>query len=369
VVAAVLVCAASAARVGALAAEGAPSRCRPAPAVPGVTEGESLPGTVAPSVGVLRAVLLFVHAADAPPDDSVAAPRELIDSAGAWFRSVSYGRLEFRVETVPRWLPLPARSPEYVADAGRYLADAVAAADPYVDFSEFDVVYIAPSSRTPTTATSAILNGFGVRADGRDVRFWVPFGAGFAEQGYEWLLLHETGHLLGLPDLYVRGASSTFHRWDLMAARYPSELFAWHRWKLGWIDEGQVVCVTGRANRVVTLTPVERAGGTKALFVKRGSRVLAAEVRARAGYDRTLCETGVLVYEVDQTPFRRAPIHIHPARPDGKAPARDCSGQWNAPLELGRREVSTLRLPHLSVRLELLARLRDGSYRIRLTSS
>ena len=367
-VAAVLVCAASAARVGALAAEGAPSRCRPAPAVPGVTEGESLPGTVAPSVGVLRAVLLFVHAADAPPDDSVAAPRELIDSARAWFRSVSYGRLEFRVETVPRWLPLPARSPEYVADAGRYLADAVAAADPYVDFSEFDVVYIAPSSRTPTTATSAILNGFGVRADGRDVRFWVPFGAGFAEQGYEWLLLHETGHLLGLPDLYVRGAAGTFHRWDLMAARYPSELFAWHRWKLGWLDPSQVVCISGRTTRVVTLSPLERPGGRKAIFVRRGRRVFAVEVRAHIGYDRTLCETGVLVYEVDQTPFRSAPIRIYGAQPDRSSPRKDCSAQWNAPLEIGRREVRTLRLPHLGVRLVLLGKQADGSYRVRVVS-
>ncbi len=334
-----------------------------------MTEGESLPGTVAPSVGVLRAIMLLVHASDAPPDESIAEPRSLIDSAAAWFRTVSYGQLDFRVETVPRWLSLPARSTEYVADAGRYLRDAVAAADPYVDFSRIDVVYLAPASRTPSTSTSAILNGFGVRADGREIRLWVPLAAGFAGTGDAATLLHETGHLLGLPDLYLAGSPSSFHRWDLMAARWPSELLAWHRWKLGWIDESQIVCVTGRTNRVVTLTPVERAGGTKAVFVKRGSRVLAAEVRARAGYDRTLCETGVVVYEVDQTPFRRAPVRIHPARPDGKAPARDCSGMWNAPFELGRGEVGVFRTPALGLRLVLLARLGDGSYRVRVTAS
>jgi len=334
-----------------------------------VTEGESLPGTVAPSTGTLRAVLLLVHAADAAPDESVAAPESLIDDASAWFRAVSYRRLDFRVETVPRWLSLPARSTEYEADAARYLADAVAAADPYVDFSKVDVVYLAPASRTPSTSTSAILNGFGVRADGREIRLWVPLAAGFAGTGDAPTLLHETGHLLGLPDLYLAGSPSTFHRWDLMAARWPSELLAWHRWKLGWIDQGQVVCVTGHTRRVVTLTPVERAGGTKALFVRRGNRVLAVEVRARAGYDRTLCETGVVVYEVDQTPFKRAPIRIHPARRDGKAPARDCSAQWNAPFEIGRGEERVFRLPSWGLRLELLARLRDGSYRVRLTSS
>jgi len=173
----------------------------------------------------------------------------------------------------------------------------------------------------------------------------------------------------GFPTSTSRAPPSTFHRWDLMAARWPSELLTWHRWKLGGIDQGQVVCVTGRTKRLVTLTPIERAGGTKALFVKRGNRVVAAEVRARAGYDRTLCETGVVVYEVDQTPFKRAPIRIHPARPDGKAPARDCSGMWNAPFDLGRGEVRVFRLPSWGLRLELLARLRDGSYRVRLTSS
>ena len=366
-VAAVLACAASAAR-GLTAVAAAPASCDPAPAVPGVTEGRSLAGTVAPSGGTLRAVLLLVQTTDTPPDASTAPPAELLDAASSWFRSVSYGRLALEVETVPRWLPLPASSTEYLADPGRYLADAVAAADPYVDFSRVDVVYLAPAAGTPETQTSAILNGFGVRADGRDVRFWVPFDAGFAEQDDEWLLLHETGHLLGLPDLYVRGAAGTFHRWDLMAARYPSELFAWHRWKLGWLDPTQVVCISGRTTRVVTLSPLERPGGRKAIFVRRGRRVFAVEVRAHIGYDRTLCETGVLVYEVDQTPFRSAPIRIYGAQPDRSSPRRDCSAQWNAPLEIGRREVRTLRLPHLGVRLVLLGKQADGSYRVRVVS-
>jgi M6 family metalloprotease-like protein len=203
---------------------------------------------VAPSVGELRAVLLLVNAADAPPDASVSPPQEMIDAAAAWFRAVSYGRLEYRVETPPRWFALPGSSTQYAGDYGRYLRDAVAAADPYVDFSRFDVVYLSPSSRTPVTNPAvAVLNGFGVRADGKEIRLWIPFGAGFAaESGEPGNLLHETGHLLGLPDLYSPNAISTFHRWDIMAARWPSELLAWHRWKLGWIDESAIVCSSFR---------------------------------------------------------------------------------------------------------------------------
>jgi M6 family metalloprotease-like protein len=356
--------------VGVSSPDGAGSRaCLPALTVPGVTEGRSEHGTVAPSIGVLRAALLLVHAADAPPDDSVAVAPETFDASEAWFRAVSFGRLELRVEMTPRWLPLPRRSAEYVADGERYLRDAVAAADPHIDFSRIDVVYLSPSSRTPATATSAILNGFGTRADGKEVRFWIPFGAGFAAEASEpYLLVHETGHLLGLPDLYSRGAPSTFHRWDVMAARWPAELFAWHRWKLGWLEPGQVVCMAGRpATRTVTLAPVERPGGTKAVFVKRGGRILAVEVRAREGYDRTLCETGVLVYEVDQTQFKRTPVHLYEAQTGRNPPEGTCGARWNAPFDSAQGEVRTLRLT--GVRVAVLARRPDGSYRVRVVTA
>lgn len=364
-VAACLACTASAASVAAPFEDAAgPSECLLAPTVPGVTEGRSLPGTVAPSVGTLRAVLLLVHAADSLPDDSVAAPNELIDSASAWFRSVSYGRLDLRVETVPRWLPLPARSTEYVADAERYLADTVAAADPYVDFSEFDVLYIAPSSRTPATAASAILNGFGIRADGVEIRLWIPFPAGYADAGDVQTLVHETGHLLGLPDLYSRGSPALFHRWDVMAARWPAELLAWHRWKLGWLDSSAIVCLTGNTARTVMLSPIEQARGKRVVFVKRGRQMFAVEVREKSGYDASLCETGVLVYVVDQTPLKRAPVRIYAAQRDTQPPGRTCAVLWNAPFDVARSEVRSLQLPE--VRLELLERRPDGSFRIRV---
>jgi M6 family metalloprotease-like protein len=325
---------------------------------------------VAPSVGTLRAALLLVHASDAQPDDPASVARSTFDAAAAWFRAVSYGRLDFRVEPTPVSLPLPAASPVYAADPQRYLRDSVAAADPYVDFSQVDVVYLAPANRTPVASpTSAILNSLGVRADGTEVGLWIPFAPGFAaDEGAPPHLLHETGHLLGLPDLYVARVPATFHAWDIMAAaRWPTELLAWHRWKLGWLDESAIVCVTGRGSRTVTLTPIERPGGRKAIFVKRGARVLAIEVRAREGYDRALCETGVLVYAVDQTPFRRHPVQIYSAQSDRNPPPTNCASQWNAPFDVGRGERRRLTLQ--DARVEVLAKRPDGSYRVRVVSS
>jgi M6 family metalloprotease-like protein len=371
IVVAVLACAVHAASSSAVeGAIGATGPCAPlTPAVIGVTEGRSLPGTVAPSRGTLQAALLLVHPADSPPDQSVAPPTTMLDAAAAWFQAVSYGRLQFEVETPARWFALPDTSLEYLSDHASYLRDAVAAADPFVDFSKIDVVYLAPASGTPETRTSAILNGFGVRADGREIRLWVPWQAGFSDQANvdPFTLIHETGHLLGLPDLYSPNAASTFHRWDVMAARWPSELLAWHRWKLGWLDPGQIVCLAKPRRRTVTLRPIETAGGTKAVFVQRGTRMLAIEVRARLGYDRTLCDTGVLVYSVEQSQFKRAPVSIHAAQPDRSgAPRRDCAAKWNAPFDVARGEVRTYRLSSFGVRLDVLARRPDGSYRIRV---
>lgn len=342
------------------------SACLPAPTVPGATEGRSRPDTVAPSVGVLRAALLLVHASDASPEREEIA-RGKFEAATEWFRTVSYGRLELRVEATP-WLALPAPSSVYLTDPERYLRDAVAAADPHVDFSDVDIVYIAPARGTPVTnPPSAVLNSFGVRADGKEILLWISFGAGFAtEAGEPELLVHETGHLLGLPDLYLPFAPSTFNRWDVMAARWPSELLAWHRWKLGWLDARAIVCITGRrTSRTVTLTPIERPGGTKALFIERGRRILAVEVRAREGYDRTLCDSGVLVYAVDQTPFRRRPVQIYEARSSSRPPAGNCGGSWNAPFDRAPEEVANLNLT--GVRIEVLARLANRNYRVRAT--
>jgi M6 family metalloprotease-like protein len=339
--------------------------------VPGVTAGRSRPGTVAPSVGTLRAAFLLVHAADVSPEASVSGPQEMIQASRAWFRVVSYGELDFDVTTPPRWLPLPASSAEYAAAPARYLSDAVAAADPYVDFSRIDVVYLAPAAETPvTTSGYAVLNSFGVHADGREIRFWVPFEPAMATASAPGLLLHETGHLLGLPDLYVAGVQKSFHRWDLMAGsgRFPTELLAWHRWKLGWLDAREIVCITGRTRRVVTLTPLERPGGTKAVFVRRGTHVVALEVRQRTGYDTWVCSPGVLAYDVDQAPFKRGPVQIYAVRPDNAPHQGDCSPKWNAPLDIGRGETRRLDLSDWGVRIELLGRLRDGSYRVRVTT-
>ncbi len=340
--------------------------CAPRVTVAGVTAGAGLPGTVAPSSGELRAGQLLVDFPDVPARYPVSEHLAVVAPADAWFQTVSYSRLRLTVRSTQTWLRMPLRSSDYQSEPARLLSDAVTAADNDIDFSKVDIVYVVPVDGADLTSTSAVLNGFGVHADGVDIKFWIPWANGFGRNStYAGGLIHETGHLLGLPDLYQARRFRSFHRWDVMTDRWPSELFAWHRWKLGWLDLEQIACVPRAGARTMTLAPVERPGGVKAIVVPRGNHMLVAEVRQRIGYDIGRCDRGVLIYDVDMTPFKRAPITIHAAHGERERPA--CGPQWSAPSDIGRGEVGNFRLRTWGVRIELLARTAAGSYRVRVT--
>jgi hypothetical protein len=144
-------------------------------------------------------------------------------------------------------------------------------------------------------------------------------------------------------------------------------LFAWHRWKLDWLEPGQIVCLAGRGSREALVTPVERPGGVKALVYRTKSAAYVAEVRQRLAEDAHVCRPGVLMYAVklEATPNKPA-IRLLPARGDDPSRVGGCGPRWNATYGIGRGEVSRLRIG--SVQFTVRAALPDGSYRIRVSN-
>jgi M6 family metalloprotease-like protein len=338
----------------------------------GVGEGRNDSDQMPPWVGELRIAMLFVEFPDAA---GTSAPKDIhkgyVPAVVDWYRTVSYGRLRIEVAPVFRWLELPHPSSYYAA--GRFdevARDAVGLADPQADFFGVDALYLVP-------ARSAALGPLGVGIYGR------PIGIDGADiRGEAWLMtdgdavgnvpyaVHETGHLLGLPDLYVTGSRSSFHLWDTMAtggtAPAIGGMFAWHRWKLEWLDAGQVACLGGRGSRTATITPLERAGGVKALVVRRGDAAYVAEVRQPLAEDAGICRGGVLLSAVDLSrPAKRWALRLLAPRPDNPRRWARCGPRWNATLRPGPKEVSTLRVG--PVRFRVLAAEPDGSYRVRAT--
>jgi M6 family metalloprotease-like protein len=311
----------------------------------------------------VRAVMLFVdfpnaRAEDnAAPYDDTAAYHDFLAPGADWLRRSAYGRLSLQITPVRKWFRMSRPDADYgivrtmpLATQMRYIREAVALADADVDFSAYDLVYVVPSRNAGNIALSPAYVDAGeepITADGAAVRHGVTFGRDMWNWGFK-ILVHETGHTFGLPDLYFEPGDThaAVRGWDLMgniAGRAP-ELLAWHKWKLGWLRDRQVDCVTEPGTTEHRIAAVERAGGTKAVVVRTGeTTAYVIESRRRIGHDVDACSTGVLVYAVD-SPLRsgQGPVRIVDATP-GSAETPDCRDLDVATLEIGG--ASTLSLP------------------------
>lgn len=345
--------------------------CAPPLVSRGVGEGRNDPVHFPPTVGELPAVMLFVDFGDARATSDPAAVFEAaMPDVSEWYRTVSYERLRLTVTPIRRWLSVSTT----VAEARTNLEvglraaldEAVSLVDAEVDFSRYRALYVV----IPGEAFER-LGGIGVHISERPVR-----ADGASIHGHVWLhdeledreayVIHETGHVLGLPDLYVQRAPRTFHQWDVMAwgsGTRPGGMFAWHRWKLNWLEPRQVACFSGKGTLRATVSPVERPGGVKAIVFRTRRAAYVAEVRQRLAEDAGICKPGVLIYAVDF--YARSgsnDIRLVEARPTRAATLRKCGPQAAAPFGVGRGEVS--RISVFGLRFEVLAALPDGSYRV-----
>jgi M6 family metalloprotease-like protein len=263
--------------------------------------------------GTLRAAVILVDFSDAP---SSGTSSELVqgwlETGAKWLHTSSYGRLRVILQPATGWLRMPQPAASYGYARGltfeahrRYIGDAIAAADPTFDFSQTDIVYVV-AAKTDLISFSPTLRaapGTFV-ADGRRLGPAVTFGLDAYTYG-RTIVPHESGHMLGLPDLYA--FSGEAHRfvgtWDLMGNVFmATDLFAWHRLKLGWLDANQVVCARKGRSTKVMLRPLGTNGGKKAVFVRTGPTTgLLVENRHPVGNDSSICDRGALIYTVDSS--------------------------------------------------------------------
>ncbi|MFF7972743.1 M6 family metalloprotease domain-containing protein [Streptomyces sp. NPDC007905] len=351
--------------------------------------------------GSLDAVMVFLSFPDATPHTT---PDELVadhfPATSRFFEQASYGRFTLRPHPLRRWLRMPRPSSAYAIrrdwstdDRAAYLRDAFAVADKEVDFSRYDVVYFVADPDAPgvdSDATKVVNLDTPVHVDGTDVRRVVTV---FEKHPPDRLVLaHETGHMFDLPDLYHRpvdgkGDWDTYvGDWDLMGSQFglAPDLFAWHKWKLGWLDPRQVVCVRGARPTRLTLEPLAAgpgipvqgtAGapafglghGTKLAIVRTGpDSVLAFEARGSAGNDRVACRQGVLVYRVrGGAESGGGPVEVVDAHPRTEAcwensvypPLAD------APVSLGE----SFTVPGEGVKVEVEGRTTSGAWTVKIT--
>lgn len=300
------------------------------PRIEGLQEAATDYGRYVRPLGEVRAVMLFARFPDSTGEET---PEELYDllvpGAVEYFARTSYGRLSLQVTAVPRWIPMDARSDSGDYDCSRfethrrYIEEAVRTSDADVDFSPYDVIYVV-AARSPGTPNSPTLDadpGDGVRADGVEFGHAVTFGNDIRNDHWGWrVLVHEMGHVFGLPDLYGYAPASVHEYvggWDPMGLlTNASHYLAWHKAKLGWLDEDQIVVVRPDESVTRLVTPIERVGGTKLLVLPIGEdEAYAAEVRTRETTESDA--VGVLLYRVrTSVASGEGPVQVLPARDD-----------------------------------------------------
>ncbi|MDH2389259.1 M6 family metalloprotease domain-containing protein [Streptomyces sp. HNM0663] len=324
-----------------------------------------------PATGKRRVLTLFADFPDAPATEATQVYADHLAPAATWLRTASHGRLRLQMTSLHRWIRMPQDSTSYGFERGltfetheRYVRDAIAAADPYADFSRYDMVYIVPTRKATAIPFSPTYlydpAAPGVEADGARLKWAVTFGQDMWRWGHK-VVAHETGHTFGLPDLYAfTGDTHGFAGgWDVMgdiAGRAP-QFLGWHSWKLGWTRDRQVACVTGPERRTVRLTPVERPGGTKIAVIRTGeTTAYVAESRRALRNDEAACSAGVLIYRVDSaTPTGEGPVRVVNANPYAEPPA-GCTSLDMAAFAPGQSFTD----PDTGVRIDVLRGGRSG---------
>lgn len=271
------------------------------------------------------------------------------------YLQMSEGRMEVNATFLgdgTRWFRLPNPIQDYpqqwTSDFNSKLAqDAIDTVDSFVDFNQFDVMVMVFPDNPPIPVTKHQEYGFasiqhfnrgGSPSDPRNVfsdEGWVRNyvgGAGFFDdpQRPVWsYYVHEIGHMLSLPDWYMREANlgadyvgglaydiGPMSTWDAMSTQDgPSRTFsAWTRWLMGWLDDDRVVCydaneLRGNAPFDVRLVPLDiYEPGNKAIIIRTGEYTgLVIESRRPVFPDQDLfhwvkvgrAPRGLLVYSVD----------------------------------------------------------------------
>ncbi|MEV0487195.1 M6 family metalloprotease domain-containing protein [Streptomyces sp. NPDC050508] len=359
-----------------------------------MSEGIPTPGGYSRSTGTVHALTLMVDFSDAPGQGTaVDRYHEFFPKTQEWFAASSYGRLDYRPETpIDHWLRMPKPFRSYGIERGapfdpgyrQLVQDIVTAADPTVDFRQYDLLNVLVTPNAGPSALDTVLSVTFAGNTEAPVADGVPVsnasfvysrqddGSGtYSQTGYR-VLPHENGHVFGLPDLYTQEGGGAVGHWDIMSEDWgaDNDLLGWHKWKLGWLDPSQVNCAMTRGTSEYTLTPLERPGtdGARLIFVPLSRRTgYALEVRTHEGNDEAVCRPGVLIYKVEaDVDTGLGPVKVYDAHRDSGGCTRSPNVQAelsDAPFTAGE----SFNDPGKGIRVAVTGTDAAGNYRVTVT--
>jgi M6 family metalloprotease-like protein len=153
----------------------------------------------------------------------------------------------------------------------------------------------------------ATYDGITIRKYNINPAVWGTGGSSIARIG---VIAHETGHFLGILDLYDidsgSGAGSGIGSWGLMAnawgftggQNYPPHMCSWTKIQLGWLTPVDVQY--GLNN--ISATAVQNPNHPQVIRVTNGyfpNEYLLIENRQRIGFDGALRQGGLAIFHID----------------------------------------------------------------------
>jgi len=368
---------------------GSASRAPRFPARPlGVDHAEAVRQTLS---GTYKAVVILVQFSDMAADTinhTPAAFADLLFSVGThptgsfrdYYREVSRGQFDID-GIVTNWITAPRPYSQYANNLGGFgsaplnaqqlALDAIRAADPTVNFNQFDndgpdgipnsgdddgvvdalfIVHAGPGGEETDQDTDIwshkwVTPGGPAAVDGIFARHYTMEPERW-QNNSPWttagnlisvgVFCHEFGHVLGLPDLYDTSGSPTasagIGEWDVMGygvythrigeplASHPAHFSAWSKIALGWLQPVWVL----QDSLAVPIQPVESGGDVYRLWTNgsEDGEYFLVENRQPIGFDEGLVRSsiesatspqaahGLLIYHVDTGVFGNSnPAH------------------------------------------------------------
>ena len=196
-----------------------------------------------------------------------------MDSVRGYYQRASYSKLDIQTDVYGWYMAQKPRDQYKGAD--ELLREILATYDSQVDFSVYDadndgvldaihMLYISDKEDRSSMWISAVFSGPGFAADGvkiPSVSFINLLHGSWELRDACEIIIHETGHFLGLPDYYdtagnlftLEGGMNSF---DMMLNN-AGDMNAFSKFMLGWMDNVQIV---SSGEQVLTLRSVSEYG-------------------------------------------------------------------------------------------------------------
>ena len=275
--------------------------------------------TFIPTVGNRKTLVIFVDYLDLPFDPKQISEwkNNQIPTFKKFISSMSYGKLKYSVDVHEEIFHIDKTSISYNldtaqgqplkpnADMAGLIRDAIAVADPNIDFSQYEFFNVV----MPPTTNIGIEGTMGLPPDtiidGKKFNH-VSFGpiSEYVDDDRKKIwFLHEVGHMMGLLHAFEL---NDYPFWGVMSNGISTEpeFMGWERFLLGWINTEQISCINNNTPKTYTLniSPLASAQDAKKLVIikLKQNKILVIEYRVMNELSRITKEReGVIVYLVD----------------------------------------------------------------------